>query len=177
MAITCITCGSTMPDISEFCPSCGRAAQRARPQEQSASPTPPPPTAKLETKPLPDFAPEPALPPSPPVVMNDRLVAAAAYLTFLPAVAFLFLKPYAGRRFIRFHSLQSVCFWLMVAVLLGLGVIASTFGFLLIWLFTGTLVVMGLGLTWLVLSIKALQGEWFRLPTVGDFCEQFVSAK
>jgi uncharacterized membrane protein len=137
----------------------------------------PPLTPKPEALPRPEFAPEPARPPAPPVLMNDRLVAAAAYLTFLPAVAFLFLKPYAGRRFVRFHSLQSVCFWILVAILLGLGVIASTFGFLLIWLFTGTLVALGLSLTWLVLSIKALQGEWFRLPAVGDFCEQFVSAK
>jgi uncharacterized membrane protein len=177
MAITCITCGSTMPDISEFCPSCGRAVQRARHQDVAASPTAPSPTAKSEIVPSSQSVSEPAQPPAPPVVMNDRLVAAAAYFTFLPAVAFLFLKPYAGRRFVRFHSLQSVCFWLMVAVLLGLGVIASTFGFLLIWLFTGTLVALGLTLTWLVLSIKALQGEWFRLPALGDFCEQFVSAK
>ena len=177
MAITCITCGSTMPDVSEFCPACGRAVQRPRPQDLAASYETPPLPAKSEALPLSHSISEPAQAPAPPVVMNDRLVAAAAYLTFLPAVAFLFLKPYAGRRFIRFHSLQSVCFWLLAAVLLGLGLIASTFGFLLIWLFTGTLVALGLSLTWLVLSIKALQGEWFRLPAVGDFCEQFVSAK
>jgi uncharacterized membrane protein len=177
MAITCITCGSTMPDVSEFCPSCGRAVQRARPQDLPASSEAPPLLTKSEVLPPSHSASEPDQPPAPAVVMNDRLVAAAAYLTFLPAVAFLFLKPYAGRRFVRFHSLQSVCFWLLVVVLLGLGVIASTFGFLLIWLFTGTLVALGLSLTWLVLSIKALQGEWFRLPAVGDFCEQFMAAK
>jgi uncharacterized membrane protein len=168
MSINCITCGTTMPDISEFCPSCGRAVQLA----VRTGSTPDPSGAIVA-----DPTPEPEMRPAPSVIWNDRVFAAAAYCTFIPAVAFLFIKPYAHREFVRFHSLQSVFFWILVALLLGIGVLASTFGFLLLWLFAGTLVVLGLSLTWLVLSIKALQGEWFRLPGLGQVAEQLVAAR
>lgn len=193
MPMTCITCGSTMPDISEFCPSCGRAVQLAQRVEAATAPglqeTRPATESQALTQsdvpfePSTSPDPSPAPPPTAPlpstalVAWNDRWIAAAAYLTFIPAVIFLFIKPYAKRRFVRFHSLQSVFFWIAVVVLLGLGVLASTFGFLLLWLFTGTLVFLAMLLTWLVLAIKALQGEWFRLPGVGHFSEQFVTAE
>ena len=172
MPITCITCGSSMPDISDFCPSCGRAVQRAQRAEPDAPARPIAPAIEPRTLLNPELVPEPTSTPAPPVIWNDRLCAAASYFTFIPAIAFLFLKPYARRQFVRFHSLQSCFFWVLVAALLGLGVLASTFGFLLLWLFAGTLVVLGLFLTWLLLSIKALQGEWFHLPWLGHLVEQ-----
>jgi len=109
---------------------------------------------------------------TPPVDWNDRWVGALAYFTFIPAVVFLFLKQFHGRRFVRFHSLQSVFFWAIVVVLLLLGLLASMFGWLFMWLLMGTLVSLALFFTWLLLSIKALQGEWFALPWVGPFAEQ-----
>jgi uncharacterized membrane protein len=176
MPITCITCGSSMPDVSEFCPACGRAVQPAQSTEPASPPIPVPPTAKVQPPPILEPFPEAAIPPPPPVVLNDRLCAAASYFTFIPAVAFLFMKPYARRRFVRFHSLQSCFFWVLVIALLGVGVLASSIGFLLLWLFTGTLVVLALFLTWLLLSIKALQGEWFQLPGFGRLMEQMGRA-
>lgn len=104
---------------------------------------------------------------------NDRFLGAIAYLTFLPAVAFLILKQYKRRQFIRFHARQSIFFWILVAALAGLGLLASTFGFLLVWIVTSILVVLALALTWLVLSIKALQGEWFELPGLGNLAQHF----
>jgi uncharacterized membrane protein len=172
MTINCITCEASMPDVSEFCPSCGRAVQRAVPSRDAVVAA-----TKVSEANSQDLTPEPETRPAPSVVWNDRLFGAIAYCTFIPAVALLFIKPYAHREFVRFHSLQSVFFWIVVAVLLGIGVLASTFGFLLLWLFAGTLVVLALSLTWLVLSIKALQGEWFRLPGLGQVAEQWVTAR
>lgn len=108
-----------------------------------------------------------------PVNTNDRLLGGIAYLTFLPAVAFLVLKQYQRRQFIRFHARQSIFFWILVVALGGFGVLASTFGFLLVWMVTSILVVLALFLTWLVLSIKALQGEWFKLPGLGNLAQHF----
>ena len=174
MSINCITCGAIMPDISEFCPSCGRAVQHETALDSAArrggAVIAPPAEAVLDL-------PTRYEPPVPPVIWNDRVFAAIAYCTFIPAVALLFVKPYAHREFVRFHSLQSVFFWILVAVLLGIGVLASTFGFLLLWLFAGTLVVLALSLTWLVLWIKALQGERFQLPGLGHFAEHLVNAR
>jgi uncharacterized membrane protein len=108
-----------------------------------------------------------------PVNTKDRLLGGIAYLTFLPAIAFLVLKQYQRRQFIRFHARQSIFFWILVVALGGLGVLASTFGFLLVWMVTSILVVLALFLTWLVLSIKALQGEWFKLPGLGNLAQHF----
>ena len=63
-------------------------------------------------------------------------------------------------------------FWALVIVLLLLGLLASMFGWLFVWLLIGTLIVLALFFTWLLLSIKALQGEWFELPWVGPFAEE-----
>lgn len=175
MSITCITCGGSMPDISEFCPSCGRAVQREAAVRPSANNVlhATEPAATAQSEPIS----EPEIQPASLVVWNDRIWAAVAYWTFVPAVVLLFVKPYTTREFVRFHSLQSVFFWILAVVLLGIGVLASTFGFLLLWMFAGTLVILALSLTWLVLSIKALQGEWFRLPGLGQFAEQWANAR
>jgi uncharacterized membrane protein len=182
MSITCITCGTAMPDNSGFCPSCGRAVQLLRPANATVARVPVAPAT--ESKPSAaksseeqDVIPEAETQAGPPVIWNDRLFATAAYFTFIPAVALLFIKPYAQRQFVRFHSLQSILFWVLVSALVGIGVLASTFGFLLLWLFAGTLVVLALSLTWLVLSIKALQGEWFRLPGLGQLAEQYAAIR
>jgi uncharacterized membrane protein len=150
-----------MPDVAEFCPGCGRPVKEGN-----------------------FFAPEEAVPETqaarqpvvaaPPVEWNDRWVGALAYFTFVPAVVFLFLKQFRPRKFVRFHAFQSVFFWAIVIVMLLLGLLASMFGWLFMWLLVGTLISLALFFTWLLLSIKALQGEWFALPWVGPFAEQQV---
>jgi len=153
-----------MPDVAEFCPSCGRPVKEGNffaPEESSTG------SANLNS--------EPAQSPSivlPPVEWQDRVSGAVAYLTFIPAIAFLFLKQYKGRKFVRFHAFQSVFFWSAVVIFALLGVLASMFGWLFGWLLTGTLIGLALFLTWVLLSIKALQGEWFGLPWVGAVAEE-----
>jgi len=149
-----------MPDISEFCPSCGRPVREGTffaPDSQPAAEAPDeePPTVVL-----------------PPVAWSDRLVGALAYLTFVPALFFIFLKQYQQRKFVRFHAFQSVFFWAAVVVLVLLGLLVSRFGWLFVWLLIGSLVSLALFFIWVVLSVKALQGEWFELPWLGALAGQ-----
>jgi uncharacterized membrane protein len=160
MAIACGYCGASMPEISEFCPACGRPVREGNffaPEEPSAG------------EPQREAPPAPVLPP---VEWNDRWVGALAYLTFIPAITFLFLKQFQRRKFVRFHAFQSIFFWAVVVVLLLLGLLASMFGWLFVWLLLGTLVTLALFFTWVLLSVKALQGEWFELPVLGTLAEQ-----
>jgi uncharacterized membrane protein len=46
------------------------------------------------------------------------------------------------------------------------------FGWLFGWLLVGTLISIALFFTWLLLSVKALQGERFELPFLGALAEQ-----
>jgi|SRR5215468_1175914 len=159
MAIVCGYCGASMPDISEYCPACGRPVREGTyfaPEPHEPEPETPdaPQGLALESLPL--------------VEWNDRMVSAFAYLTFIPAVVFLFVKKYRERTFVRFHAFQSIFFWAAVLVLVLLGLLASTFGWLFVWIVIGALVFLGLFFTWIVLSIKALQGEYFELPWLGE---------
>ncbi len=160
MSISCGYCGASMPDVSEFCPACGRPVREGNvfsPEE--------PAVAEVSAEPVPPVF-------VPPVEWNDRWVGALAYFTFIPAVVFLFLKQFQGRKFVRFHAVQSMFFWAAVLVLVLLGLLASMFGWLFAWLLIGTLISLALFFTWLLLFIKALQGEWFELPWVGSFAEE-----
>lgn len=166
MAISCGYCGTSMPDISHFCPACGRSVLEGT----FFPPEPQPVTAGDQA--MSEGMPKETVMEKTPVEWNERLVGACAYLTFIPAVVFLSLKQYRERTFIRFHAFQSVFFWAAVAVLLLAGYIASTFGWLFLWLLAGALVLLGLFFIWLVLCVKALQGEWFELPFLGALAGQ-----
>jgi len=148
-----------MPDVAEFCPSCGRPVKEGN----FFAPVEPAGGAPISREPVVTV---------PPVAWSDRWVGALVYFTFIPAVVFLFLKQFHGRKFVRFHSFQSIFFWAIVVLMLVLGLLASMFGWLLMWMLMGTLISLALFFTWLLLSIKALQGEWFSLPWLGPFAEQ-----
>lgn len=164
MPISCGYCGTSMPDISEFCPRCGRPVREGT----SFAPDP----EELVEAVREDEVEVEARPALPPVPQGDRFVGALAYFTFVPALVFIFLKQFQERKFVRFHAFQSVFFWTLVIVLLLGGFFASAIGWLFFWLMTGALVTLALFFTWAVLSIKALQGEWFELPWLGALAEQ-----
>jgi uncharacterized membrane protein len=164
MPFSCGYCGAEMPDISEFCPRCGRPVREGtsfapNPEElvQAAH------AEELEQQSRRDL---------PPVEPTDRYVGALAYFTFIPALVFIFLKQFQQRKFVRFHAFQSVFFWGVVIALLAAGFFTASLGWLILWLLIGALVLLALFFTWAVLSIKALQGEYFALPWLGALAEQ-----
>jgi uncharacterized membrane protein len=141
-----------MPDAAIYCPGCGRAM---RPVER----------AQGTVGGLP-----------------ETLAGAMAYCTIIPAIVFLLVEPYSKNRFVRFHSLQclGVC---LVALVVGAMLRVAGFvlffipvlGHLLVWLLS-MVVTLAFLVVWVVLVVKALQGEMFKLPVVGDFAERRASA-
>ncbi len=102
-------------------------------------------------------------------IFADNLAGSLAYLTFIPAVIFLLREPYKSNRFIRFHSWQSVL--LTIAVVL-LGVLSfSALGHLIV-LLACSIAFVGCVILWLLLMVKALQGEMFKLPGIGNIAEK-----
>jgi uncharacterized membrane protein len=109
-------------------------------------------------------------------VLPETLAGALAYF-LLPAIVFLLVEPYNKNRFIRFHSFQclGVC---LAAVVVGaslrvVGVLlffVPVLGHLLV-LLVSMVVSLAFFVVWVVLVVKALQGEMFKLPLVGDFAE------
>jgi uncharacterized membrane protein len=100
--------------------------------------------------------------------LDANIAAALAYLGWF-ATGIVFLVIEKDSRFVKFHALQSTFFFLPVAVAQMVLWSIPFVGWLLafpIWI--GSLI------AWLVLMLKAYQGERYKLPVVGDLAEQQV---
>ncbi len=115
-----------------------------------------------------------------PASFPRRFAAALAYFSFIPAILFLSIEPYNKNQFVRYHSAQCLLVWaaaILVAIVLKLvGLVLFLIpvaGPLLVFL---TWVVAGLAalLLWLVLIVKAFQGEVFQLPLLGNIAERYA---
>lgn len=134
-----------MPDISVFCPACGRSTSA----EAFDS------TNSLE-----------------------KILSVLAYVGLVPAIVFLIVPPLRRKRLVGFHSWQSLFLSLSAIVLAGilrlLFLILSVLpvvGFLVSWLLLG---IAGLAIftLWVVLMVKAGQGQHFELPVIGPFADR-----
>jgi len=106
--------------------------------------------------------------------MADNVVGMLAYITFIPAVIFLVMEPYNRNRFVRFHSLQSI-FFCVGAVVVGVALsILSMIPFLgwIVGMLLSVVFSLGVLIVWIVLLLKAYQGQMFKLPVIGDMAEK-----
>ena len=160
-----------MPDNVAFCPGCGR--RMWVPGQDAKRPAASPPVIRTPAVP-----PVTVAPVSVPSQFKDNLLAALAYITFIPATIFVLIEPFKRNRFIRFHSFQSIFLTvatIMIAIALrilySILTLIPVAGYLLAWLALAV-AVLGWGILWLVLLVKALQGETLRLPVIGSLAEK-----
>jgi uncharacterized membrane protein len=109
--------------------------------------------------------------------MTDNVAGMLAYFTIIPAILFLVMDPYNKNRFVRFHAWQSVFFnlaWWALWIGLRIVVHIPLLGWLTI--FTWPLIILGGFILWLVLVLKANQGQLFKLPVIGDMAEKQANA-
>jgi uncharacterized membrane protein len=109
--------------------------------------------------------------------MTDNMTAALAYFTFIPAVIFLVLEPYNRNRFVRFHAWQSLVFnaaWFVLWFVLRIVLHIPFLGWMTI--FMWPLISLAGFLVWLILVLKAYQGQMFKLPVLGDIAEKQANA-
>jgi len=141
-----------MPDTAAFCPGCGRTM---RPVERTQGTL---------------------------GVLPRTIAGALAYCTIIPAIIFLLVEPYSKDRFMRFQSFQCIGLWLAGLVI---GAALRVAGFLLYFIpvlghllvvLVSMVVILGFFVIWVVLVVKALQGETFKLPLIGDYAEQQSAA-
>jgi uncharacterized membrane protein len=114
--------------------------------------------------------------------LPENIVGALAYFSFVPAIIFLLLEPYRKNRYVRFHSLQCLVSsgaTILLAVALKLAgdalFLIPVVGPLLVVL-VGVVASLAVLMIWLVLVVKAVQGEMFKLPILGYFAEQHADA-
>jgi len=137
-----------MPETAAFCPGCGRSMRSIAGARNKVGKLP------------------------------ENTAGALAYFSFLPAIVFLLIDPYRKNKFVRFHAAQCLVVWLAgIVVALALRVLGMAvflipiLGPLLV-VIVDVAVVLAALLLWVVLIIKALQGEMFALPWLGTFARQ-----
>jgi uncharacterized membrane protein len=105
--------------------------------------------------------------------LADNVAGMLAYVTIIPAIIFLVTAPYNKNRFIRFHSFQCLFFCLALIVISVAFSVLTVIPFMA--LITIPLqMIIGLGslIVWIVLLLKANQGQMFKLPVIGDLAEK-----
>jgi uncharacterized membrane protein len=151
MLIPCPDCAAQMPDAAAFCPGCGRSMRAVERARGTVG------------------------------VLPETLAGALAYF-LLPAILFLLVEPFKRDRFVRFHSFQCLGLCLVGLVV---GAMLRVAGFALffipalgrlLFLLVSMFVSLALVAVWVVLIVKALQGEMFKLPLVGPFAGSHSSA-
>jgi uncharacterized membrane protein len=105
--------------------------------------------------------------------LTDNVAGLLAYITIIPAIIFLVVEPYNKSRFIRFHSFQCIFFWVAVMVLqISLSIIGAVPFLIFITLPLHFLLWLASVIIWIVLMIKASQGQMYKLPIIGDLAEK-----
>jgi uncharacterized membrane protein len=161
-----------MPDNVSFCPGCGR--RMWVPGQDASQSANRPPAARAAVVSMPASTPATSISVRP----KDNLIAAVAYITVIPAIFFVLAEPFKRNRFVRFHSFQSIFLAaativaaIAMRILYSVLALIPVLGYLLAWL-TSAVVLLGWVILWLVLLVKALQGETFRLPWIGNLAER-----
>jgi uncharacterized membrane protein len=153
LPLSCPDCAAQMPATAAFCPACGIPMRPEKPAPGKVGP----------------FA--------------ENVAGGLAYLTFLPAIIFLARPPYKNNHFVRFHSAQCLLLWIAgIVITVGLKLAGLALFFIPM---AGPLfvvliyVVGGLALLtmWIVLVVKALQGEMYGLPILGAFAELYAAGQ
>ena len=112
--------------------------------------------------------------------LADNVAALLAYLIGVLSIVFLLIEPYNKNKFVRFHCFQCIFFWCAIIALnislmvvsIVLGMISSTLAGLMgiLWLVFPLAYFVG----WVLLMVKAYQGQMFKLPVIGNFAEKYA---
>jgi uncharacterized membrane protein len=144
----CTKCGTMVADNVAFCPSCGT------PQAAGVAPTMAPAAGTQSG-------------------LSENVAGLLCYLLgWVTGLIFYFIDK---RPFVRFHAAQSIVVFgglMVIRIVLAMlfvsgGLAGFSMGVGLLWLVS----VVGLVL-WILLMIKAYQGEKFRIPLAADLADQ-----
>jgi uncharacterized membrane protein len=106
--------------------------------------------------------------------ISENAAGGLAYILLIPAIVFLLVEPYNRNAYIRFHSWQ--CIFMAVAwVAIDLFIFICGHLFPLFVLFSFGLypfVSLAMLILWIMVLIKAFNGERFKLPIIGEMAER-----
>ena len=106
--------------------------------------------------------------------LSENAAGGLAYITIIPAIIFLVTAPYNKSSYIRFHSWQCLFMalaWFVIDVAVMIfGSFLSFFRLLTFGLYP--LISLAMLILWIMVLIKAFNGERFKLPIIGDLAQK-----
>ena len=108
--------------------------------------------------------------------LTDNVAGALCYvLGLITGIVFLVLAPYNQSKFVRFHAFQAIFFHVAFIALI---IIDTAISFALPWSLSAItsllwmIIMLGAFAAWVLLLLKAYQGQKFKLPLIGDLAEK-----
>jgi uncharacterized membrane protein len=154
----CPNCGASVE--GRFCAKCGTSVTAGAGPSGAA---PPPPGAQPYGAPT-----------ATSTGMTPNLAGTLSYLLgFITGILFLVLAPYNQDKFVRFHAFQSIFLsvaWFILNIIVSMMIVV-----ILPWGMSAMLsMLLGLAflVVWILMMVKAYQGERFKLPVIGDLAEK-----
>jgi uncharacterized membrane protein len=154
-------CPSCHREVSgTFCNFCGATLAAAAP---GGSPLPPPITSVSSAGPAASSS-----------GLSDNAAAAIAYITIIPSILFLVLDPYKRIPLVRFHSVQNLVLavvWIIVWIaIMIMEIVLHFIPFIgILFMLVNLFAFVVFFIAWLMAIVKAAQGQFFKLPFIGDF--------
>jgi uncharacterized membrane protein len=87
------------------------------------------------------------------------------FFGFITGIIFLLIEK--ENRFVRFHALQSI---FVSAAIIALNIVLNVIP--LLGLLLSFIVMAAAFILWIILMVKAYQGQWFKLPIIGEMVEK-----
>src|SRR5690625_2448986 len=101
--------------------------------------------------------------------LDQNLAGLLSYLGMV-VTGIIFLIIEKKNKFVRFHAMQSICFFAAIWI--------ATFvlGFIpfIGWMLSGLISFAGF-IGWIVLMFKAYNNEYYKVPIIGDYAEDFLN--
>lgn len=180
----CKNCGS--PVEGQFCGKCGTPIS-AGGAPAGYPPPPPPPQQPPQYGQQPPYqqqypnqygaAPQPA-----PVTaggLQPNVAGLLCYIAgFITGIVFLAIAPYNQNKFVRFHAWQSIflniawfAFWIIEMIISAI-VLSISFAFSALLGLLSMVISIGFLILWIMLMVKAYQGQKWSLPVIGPLAEK-----
>src|SRR5438034_5983312 len=107
--------------------------------------------------------------------MQPNVAAGLSYvLGWVTGLIFFLIEK--QNRFVRFHAMQSILFFGGIQVIVLILSVIGNIGFLGLLTFFASSALELIGLVgWIVLMINGFQGNYFKLPIVGDYAEKYAN--
>jgi len=154
----CTKCGAGVADNAGFCPSCGA------PQPSAPAAPPAPGTSSVPASAVTDAG------------LQENVAGLLCYLLgWITGLIFLLIDK---RPFVQFHAKQSIVVFgglniihFVVGMIFGVSILAGGLGTASAGLLLSRLISLVTFVLWIVLMIKAYQGQRFRVPGAADVAD------